>query len=175
MNECSDVLKDVLENNMKIVFCGSAVGKVSAEKQAYYAGPGNKFWVTLNDVCLTDELIEPKDYLKLKEKYHMGFTDILKKQSGNDNQVDFKDYSKIDFEENILKYSPLILAFTSKKSASIYFEKRTREIEYGLQKEKIGETYLFVLPSPSGAAVKWFNKKYWKELKKESDKLTGSI
>ena len=41
------ILQDVLKPKLDIVFCGSAVGAVSAVKQAYYAGPGNKFYAIL--------------------------------------------------------------------------------------------------------------------------------
>jgi TDG/mug DNA glycosylase family protein len=43
-------LRDVLQPNLKIVFCGMAVGKKSAELKAYYAQPGNKFWEVLYKV-----------------------------------------------------------------------------------------------------------------------------
>jgi TDG/mug DNA glycosylase family protein len=38
-----DVLPDVLVPGLAVVFCGNAAGKVSAQRGAYYAGPGNYF------------------------------------------------------------------------------------------------------------------------------------
>ena len=38
------ILKDLLQPNLDIVFCGTAAGEVSARKAAYYAGPGNQFY-----------------------------------------------------------------------------------------------------------------------------------
>jgi TDG/mug DNA glycosylase family protein len=37
-------------------------------------------------------------------------------------------------------------------------------VDYGLMDEKIGDTALFVLPSPSGAARRFWDKKPWREL-----------
>jgi TDG/mug DNA glycosylase family protein len=37
------VLPDVLAPNLAIIFCGTAVGSVSAQRRAYYAGPGTVF------------------------------------------------------------------------------------------------------------------------------------
>ncbi len=37
------VLPDLLAPGLALVFCGSAVGAVSARLGASYAGPGNKF------------------------------------------------------------------------------------------------------------------------------------
>lgn len=47
------VLPDVLAPNLKLVICGTAAGKESARRQAYYAGRGNKLWSTLYRVGLT--------------------------------------------------------------------------------------------------------------------------
>jgi len=35
------VLRDVLVSDLRVVFCGTAAGSVSAKQRAYYAGPGN--------------------------------------------------------------------------------------------------------------------------------------
>ena len=35
------ILPDVLAPGLDIVFCGTAVGNVSAQRGVYYAGPGN--------------------------------------------------------------------------------------------------------------------------------------
>lgn len=47
------VLHDILAPNLDIVFCGTAVGNVSAQRNAYYAGPDDMFWPTLHTVGLT--------------------------------------------------------------------------------------------------------------------------
>jgi TDG/mug DNA glycosylase family protein len=44
------VFPDLLAPNLSIVFCGTAVGNVSAQRGAYYAGPRNMFWPTLHNV-----------------------------------------------------------------------------------------------------------------------------
>ncbi len=42
------MLKDVLTENLDVVFCGTAKGKASATLGFYYAGPGNKFYGILH-------------------------------------------------------------------------------------------------------------------------------
>jgi G:T/U-mismatch repair DNA glycosylase len=49
------VLPDSLGPNLRVVFCGTAVGKTSASVGHYYAGPGNEFWGTLHEVGLITE------------------------------------------------------------------------------------------------------------------------
>lgn len=41
MNTEPTVLSDVFAENLDIVFCGTAVSNVSAQRGACYAGPGN--------------------------------------------------------------------------------------------------------------------------------------
>lgn len=38
---------DLLAPHLRLVFCGTAAGNVSAARGAYYAGPGNQFWPIL--------------------------------------------------------------------------------------------------------------------------------
>ncbi len=47
------VLLDLLRPGLRVVFCGTAAGAVSAAKGAYYAGPGNRFWPMLAKTGLT--------------------------------------------------------------------------------------------------------------------------
>ena len=71
------VIPDVLAPNLKIVFCGSAVGPKSAELGLPYAGPGNKFWPTLYTAGLTPTALAPADY-KTLPKLGLGLTDLNK-------------------------------------------------------------------------------------------------
>jgi TDG/mug DNA glycosylase family protein len=59
------VLPDVLQSNLKVVFCGTAVGTQSAQAGAYYAGRGNQFWDILFQVGLTPRRLEPHEFRSL--------------------------------------------------------------------------------------------------------------
>ena len=61
------ILPDVLAPGMRVVFCGTAPGAASARARAYYAGPGNRFWVTLHEVGLTPILLRPDEFARLPE------------------------------------------------------------------------------------------------------------
>ena len=50
-----EVLSDLLAPGLAVVFVGTAVGTTSAVRQAYYAGPGNKFWRIVAETGLTAE------------------------------------------------------------------------------------------------------------------------
>lgn len=157
------VLPDVLARDLDVVFCGTAVGRKSAERRAYYAGPGNAFWRTLHDAGFTPVQLAPEQYKKVKT-FGLGLTDLAKHKSGSDSVLARGDFSRNALIRKIRKYRPRILAFTSKRAASEFLGRRA---EYGLLPEKVGETALFVVTSPSGAARRyWDSGRWWHELSK---------
>ena len=154
------MLPDVLAPNLAVVFCGSAVSAASARRGAYYAGPGNAFWPTLAEIGLTPRQLAPEKYKSITT-YGLGLTDLAKNVSGSDHVLAEKDFDRNGLRTKILRYRPRILAFTSKRAAEEFLK---HSVEYGLMSETIGETALFVLPSPSGAARRYWNKEPWREL-----------
>jgi len=159
------ILKDVLKPNLDIVFCGSAVSEASAIRQAYYAGPGNQFYPVLYKAKLIPNPIEPKDYEQLLN-HNLGLTDMVKHTSGNDNVLVDDDFDIRGFKQKILKFQPKIVCFNGKKAAASFLnEKRTKNISYGFISHKIGETRCYVAPSTSGSARKYWDEKFWLDLK----------
>jgi TDG/mug DNA glycosylase family protein len=161
------MLPDLLVSSLKIIFCGTAVGDKSALKQAYYAGPGNKFYKILYKTRLTNELLNPQEYPSLL-KYRLGLTDLVKSKSGMDHTLSKEHFDIKSFETKILKYKPSIVCFNGKKAAEEFIG---RSVFYGLQSENVGNTILFVAPSTSGAANGHWDENYWFELKKMNDSL----
>lgn len=154
------VLPDVLAPDLAIVFCGSAVGTASARRGAYYAGPGNAFWPTLAEVGLTPRLMVPEEYKSITS-YRLGLTDLSKSISGSDRVLAEKHFDRDGLRAKVLQYQPRLLAFTSKRAAEAFIQ---HPVDYGLMRETIGATALFVLPSPSGAARRYWDKRPWREL-----------
>jgi TDG/mug DNA glycosylase family protein len=154
------VIPDVLTDDLAVVFCGTAAGNVSAQREAYYAGPGNVFWPTLFEVGLTPRLLRPEEYREVTS-FGLGLTDLVKIAAGVDSQLAQSHFDQQRLREVINRYMPRIVAFTSKRTAGEFLG---RPVEYGLQPEQVGSTMLFVLPSPSGAARRWWDVSYWREL-----------
>lgn len=159
------VLPDVLEDGLATLFCGSAVGTVSAQREAYYAGPGNKFWPTLYAVGMTDRLIAPEEY-PVVLSYRIGFTDMNKTEFGADSDLSGGADNPHAVFEKTRRYRPGILAFTAKRPAQVFMRSvfGRRRVEYGPQEETVGETRLFVLPSPSGLARRFWDEAWWRHL-----------
>jgi len=167
------MLPDVLQNNLRIVFCGTAAGDTSARLQMYYAGPGNKFWKILYEVGLTPRVLAPSEYAELPQ-YGLGLTDLVKDASGMDNDIDFTNKGTDTLRDKIIRFQPRVLCFNGKRAAQEFL---ARSVGYGIQPEEIGATQLFVAPSTSGAANGFWDIKWWKELAKlvHRDGQSGSL
>lgn len=168
------MLPDLLKQNLKVVFCGTAAGNVSAMRQAYYAGPGNQFYTILNKTGITDRLLNPVEYPGLV-KFGVGLTDIVKVQAGMDSYLNHSSFDVDSFNKKITKYQPKIVAFNGKKSAAwaLGHKGRTGRIEYGRSTTKIGKSIVFVMPSTSGAARGFWDEKYWFDLASEIKKYAA--
>jgi TDG/mug DNA glycosylase family protein len=164
------MLKDILKENLDVVFCGTAKGKASAQKGFYYAGQGNKFYYALHSAGFTSIRLLPTDCYTINQ-FGIGLTDLVHTEYGNDNQISKESYEVDLFIKKMEHFKPKYIAFTSKAAASFAFGFKgvTSIIEYGLQKQKIGESHVFVLPSTSGSARSYWDEKYWFELKKSID------
>jgi TDG/mug DNA glycosylase family protein len=154
------VLPDVLAPGLRVVFCGTAPGTASARAGAYYAGPGNRFWVTLHEVGLTPVLLEPTEFARLPE-FGIGLTDISKTASGSDRQVGRQGFDRVRLAAAITAASPAHLAFNGKNAAQGALG---RPVGYGRQPERIGGATVWVLPSTSGAARGFWDVGPWREL-----------
>lgn len=143
------VLPDILAPHLTVVFCGTVVGKRSAERGHYYAGPGNTFWHLLHESGLTPRLLRPDEDATLPT-YGLGLTDLVKTVAqSNDRGLPFDVATLVGKIEH---YRPRWLALTSKTAG----QAAARSLghppsELGPAPWSLGGTKVFVLPSPSGA------------------------
>ena len=157
------ILPDVLTPGLRIVFCGTAAGAVSAARGCYYAHPHNKFWRTLFAVRLTPRLLDPAEFASLP-RFGLGLTDIAKQASGMDRELPADALGRAAcaaMAERIARAEPGILAFTSLTAGRRYLR---RHAPFGEQQERIGATRLWLLPSPSPAADWNWNEAWWRAL-----------
>lgn len=155
-----DILPDVLAPELSVVFCGTAPGEVSARAQAYYAGPGNRFWPTLEEVGLTPRRFAPHEFRAVLD-CRLGLTDLAKSVFGVDRVLRPQDFDGSALEAKIRRYQPRLLAFTSKRAAQVFLG---HPVSYGLLEPVVGVTRLFVLTSPSGAACRYWDIAPWRAL-----------
>ena len=161
------LVPDLLQAGLKLVFCGTAPGCMSAEKGHYYAYPQNKFWRVLHTVGLTPRLLVPAEYPELLA-HGIGLTDIAKYVSGQDNQLPKQSLGQTAIRalrQRVLRFQPKILAFTSLEGGRRFLG---RQATFGAQDEMIGATRIWILPSPSPKAHWNWNETIWQALAEEA-------
>ncbi|HEY0266322.1 MAG TPA: mismatch-specific DNA-glycosylase [Rhizomicrobium sp.] len=157
------VLPDRLKPGLKLVFCGTAAGRQSALQKLYYAHPQNRFWRTLQEVGLTPRLFAPADYPLLLD-LGIGLTDIAKHVYGMDHQLPtgaLGAEAVAALKARIRKARPRILAFTSLNGGR---KAMGAKAAAGEQPEKLGETRVWILPSPSPLAANHWDIRPWRDL-----------
>lgn len=160
----TEKLPDQLREGLDLVFVGTAAGHRSAAEGAYYAHPGNRFWRTLYEVGLTPRLFAPHEFPKLAA-FGIGFTDMSKVGSGMDHEIAPEHFDRTLFETKMRRFRPRVIAFTSKKAASVWLGQPTGKIALGRQVRTLPDfPEVFVLCSPSGAATSYWDIRPWREL-----------
>jgi double-stranded uracil-DNA glycosylase len=162
----SPVLPDLLAPGLDVVFCGTAPGTVSAARGHYYAHGQNKFWRTLYATGLTPRLLDPSEYKTLLD-WRIGLTDIAKHASGMDSQLPPGSLGRdatAALRARIAKFAPAILAFTSLTGGRKLLGAKA---QFGEQRETLGPTRIWILPSPSPAAHWNWKDDAWHALARE--------
>jgi TDG/mug DNA glycosylase family protein len=157
------VLPDLLQPGLKLVFCGTAAGTVSAQRGQYYGHPQNKFWRALHRAGITPRLFAPEEYPALLD-LGIGLTDIAKHTFGMDSELPPQSLGRtaVDaLKARITAASPRILAFTSLTGGR---RAMGPSATFGLQDATIGKTKVWILPSPSPAAHWNWNEQIWRDL-----------
>jgi double-stranded uracil-DNA glycosylase len=157
------VLPERLRPGLDLVFCGTAAGRQSALSQTYYAHPQNKFWATLHKVGLTPRLYAPREY-ELLWDLGIGLTDIAKFAYGMDHQLPRHALGRSAakaLRDRIAAFAPRHLAFTSLKAGRAVLGPKAVA---GEQPARLGDTRVWVLPSPSPLAANHWDVTHWEIL-----------
>jgi TDG/mug DNA glycosylase family protein len=158
-----DILPDVLEPGLRVVFCGTQAGAASARRGAYYAGPGNKFWTVLHQVGLLPERFAPERFRELP-RYGIGLTDVAKLSFGPDTALRGSHFDATGFVARMAASSPRFVAFNGKRAAQAVLGPKSLSSGYGQQAASLAGAQVYVLPSTSGAAAGFWSIEPWKQL-----------
>jgi TDG/mug DNA glycosylase family protein len=158
------MLPDILEDNLDVVFVGTAAGHVSARAGIYYANRQNKFWPTLEAIGLVPEGFDRAEFRRAPE-FGIGFTDLCKTRAGMDHTLARGDFDVAGLEEKLRKVRPRAVAFTSKKGASTFLACPSVKLVLGIPLVHAEDfPPVFALPSPSGAATGHWDIAPWQAL-----------
>lgn len=138
---------------------------MSAQRGQYYAHPQNKFWRALHLAGFTPRQFEPLEYPQLPA-LGIGLTDIAKHTFGMDSELPPQSLggtAVAALRARILAAAPRMLAFTSLTGGRRVMGPAAA---FGRQEEMLGNTSVWILPSPSPAANWNWNEQIWRNLGK---------
>lgn len=140
---------DLLENNLRVLFCGINPGLTSAATKHHFARPGNRFWKALHASGLTDRLLMPTEQ-ELLLAFGIGITNFVTRPTASAKELSASELKKgaTRLKKLIAEYVPHNLAILGIDAYRKGFGVPYATI--GKQPLKLGKTQVWVFPNPSG-------------------------
>lgn len=141
--------EDLIDHNLKVLFCGINPGIWSGATGFHFAKPGNRFWKTLHLAGFTDRLLHPSEEHELLENGY-GITSFCRRTTARADELTTEEFvtgGKL-LVRKLEKYKPQNLAVLGIGAFRTAFQKPKAQL--GLQAEKIGGASVWLLPNPSG-------------------------
>ena len=141
--------EDLIDYNLKVLFCGINPGIWSGATGFHFAKPGNRFWKVLHLAGFTPRQLHPSEEHELLE-LGCGITSLVKRTTARADELrseEFVEGGRLLIRK-IEKYKPQTVAVLGIGAYRTAFNKPKAKL--GLQAEKIGGASVWLLPNPSG-------------------------
>ena len=141
--------EDLIDYNLKVLFCGINPGIYSGATGFHFAKPGNRFWKALHAGGFTNRVLLPSQEDELLELGY-GITSFCKRTTARADELSKQEIvegGKV-LVRKVKKFKPENLAVLGLGAYRVAFDEPKASV--GLQKGKIGKTKVWLLPNPSG-------------------------
>lgn len=140
---------DVIAEDLRVLFCGINPGLYSAVTGHHFARPGNRFWPTLYAAGFTERLLLPSQERELLLRGY-GVTNVVPRASATADELSAEELRAggRQLKIKVATYRPRVLAVLGIGAYRTAFEQRTAAL--GRQRERLGDSIVWVLPNPSG-------------------------
>lgn len=148
-NALDRTTEDLLDHDLKILFCGINPGLYSAATGFHFARPGNRFWKVLHQAGFTDRQLDPSEEHELLGLGY-GITSLVNRTTARADELtqeEFVSGGRV-LTRKIKKFHPGILAVLGIGAFRSAFQRPAASV--GHQAEKINDTRIWLLPNPSG-------------------------
>ena len=144
-------LRDRIRPGVRVLFVGINPGIRSAETGHHFAGYSNRFWKLLFESRLVPERVTYEDDDRLPS-FGYGITNICARPTPGIDTLLPQEYlaGRGKLRRKILRYKPAVVAMVGVTVFRAMFPQHKGPVTLGLQKERIGNSAVFVLPNPSG-------------------------
>jgi TDG/mug DNA glycosylase family protein len=148
----------VLASGLIAVICGTAAGTVAARRGIPYSGPGNTLWPTLRATGLVPPDFDMARFRDLP-RFGLGMTDVVKTAFGADHEIAEAAYDVARFRARMVALRPRAIGFDGLNAARRFYDRR--DVASGRQPDWEGIA-IFVLPSTSGRARRFWDERPWR-------------
>lgn len=142
-------IKDVITDDLDVLFCGINPGLYSGAVGHHFARPGNRFWPALHASGFTPELLGPFAERRLLD-LGLGVTNLVGRTTARADELtadELRD-GRVRLRRKVRSRRPRFLAILGVTAYRTAFGRPGAVV--GEQEDAIGETTVWVLPNPSG-------------------------
>ena len=144
-----DTLPDILEPNLRGIFCGINPGLSAAESGHHFLNRSNRFWRVLHLSGFTPHEINPHDGHAIL-RYGYGLTTAVARPTRRAAELSRDEFvaARTALEAKVRLFAPSAIAFLGKAAyAEIVAPEET---PWGLQPAPFAGAQAWLLPNPSG-------------------------
>jgi double-stranded uracil-DNA glycosylase len=146
---CGRTIRDVLDSELDVIFCGINPGRYSGATGFHFAGPGNRFWPALHASGFTDRRLKPSE-VALLPHFGCGITNLVARTTARADELTRDELlaGRRRLERKVRRYRPQWVAFVGLGAYRVAFGKPAATI--GPQPDTIAGARVWVLPNTSG-------------------------
>jgi len=143
-------IPDLIAPELKILFCGINPGLYSAATKHHFARPGNRFWPALHLAGFTPRILAPNESDDLLELGY-GVTSLVQRATATAHELAPSELvaGGRRLARTVSIHRPRWVAVLGVGAYRLAFGQPRAEI--GRQQNTLGDTGIWLLPSPSGA------------------------
>jgi double-stranded uracil-DNA glycosylase len=134
-----------------VLFVGINPGVRSSQTGHHFAGYSNRFWKLLFESGLVPEAIGYEDDRRLPE-WGYGITNIVARPTPGIDTLTREEFvaGRATLLRKVRRHHPRIVAMVGVTVFRAMFPEHRGPVTLGLQRERLGDARVFVLPNPSG-------------------------
>jgi TDG/mug DNA glycosylase family protein len=142
-------LPDVLQEGLRVLFCGINPGLYSTAVGHHFGRPGNRFWKALHGSGFTPRVLSPFEDASLLA-LGLGITNLCPRTTARAEELRRGELSRgaAALAAKAARYQPRVVAVLGIGAYRLAFS-RPRAV-LGLQEGDVGGRRVWVLPNPSG-------------------------
>jgi TDG/mug DNA glycosylase family protein len=144
-------LRDRIRPGVRVLFVGINPGIRSSLTGHHFAGFSNRFWKLLYAARLVPEPVTYVDDERLPE-WGYGITNVVARPTPGIETLTREEFVAgcARLRRKIQRYQPAVVALVGVTVFRALFPNSRGPVTLGVQRERIGNAAVFVLPNPSG-------------------------